>query len=136
MNLKEQLMRDEGLKLRAYRDSVGKWTIGIGHNLEDRSISMSAAQLIFEDDVAAIKGELQKYLPWTDALDEARAGVLLNMAFNLGIGGLLEFRNMLAALQAGNFENAAAEMLKSKWAKQVGQRAQRLSVQMVTGEWQ
>jgi len=67
-------------------------------------------------------------------LDEVRKSVLLNMCFNLGIGGLLEFNNTLAYVAAGDWERAANGMLASKWAKQVGRRAIELSELMRKGK--
>ena len=136
MNLKEQLIRDEGIVLKMYQDTVGKWTIGVGHNLDDKPISRRAAEIILEDDINDSIASLKTKLPWTEQLDEVRKAVLINMAFNMGIGGLLAFKKMLTACKSGNFKLAAKEMLDSKWKDQVGQRAFRLAKQMETGEWQ
>jgi lysozyme len=67
---------------------------------------------------------------------DARRGVLVNMAYNLGVTGLLSFKKMLSAYKKGAFVEAAQHMLDSKWAKQVGDRAKRLAEQMRSGEWQ
>jgi lysozyme len=67
-------------------------------------------------------------------LDDARQDVLADMAFNLGVGGLMDFRRMLAAARAGAYDLAAAEMLASDWASQVGARARRLSILMQHGD--
>jgi lysozyme len=136
MNISEQLVRDEGVRLTAYRDTVGKLTIGIGHNLDDKPISKRAALAILEDDIEDARQALYQKLPWTVNLDEARRGVLINMEFNMGIGGLLGFKNTLAMIQSGEYESAARAMLESHWAQQVGARATRLAEQMRTGEWQ
>jgi len=135
MTLYEQLTRDEGMRARMYLDSEGVPTIGIGHNLRDRPISERAIQIIFEDDLADTEADVRMRIPVFATLSEARRGVLLNMAFNLGIGGLLEFRKMLEALRIQDWDRAATEMLDSKWASQVGARATRLAEQMITGEW-
>lgn len=135
MTLRDQLLRDEGLRLRAYQDSRGIWTIGVGHNLEARSITRAVALQILDDDLADTERTLTLVLPWARALDEPRWAVLVNMSFNLGTGGLLTFRQMLAALRAHDYATAAAEMLDSMWAQQVGARAQRLAEQMRTGAW-
>ncbi len=135
MTLYEQLTRDEGKRARMYLDSEGVPTIGIGHNLRDRPISERAIQIIFEDDLADTEADVRMRIPVFATLSEARRGVLLNMAFNLGIGGLLEFRKMLEALRIQDWDRAATEMLDSKWASQVGARATRLAEQMITGEW-
>jgi lysozyme len=135
-NLKDQLVRDEELRLKPYTDSVGKLTIGIGRNLSDKGISFLEAQFMLANDVAATTAELQASLPWTATLDEVRKGALLNMTFNMGIGGLLEFHDFLAKLQAGDYSAAAGAMLDSLWARQVGARATRLSQQIQSGIWQ
>lgn len=142
MDTKTQLKRDERLRLKPYPDTVGKMTIGYGRNLEDEGISPDEAEFLLNDDIAAVKADLDQYIPWARQLDDARYGVLLNMAFNMGIGdptkgtGLLGFKHTLALVQSGDYDGAAAAMLQSKWAGQVGARAQRLSVQMKTGIWQ
>ncbi|MGH9501677.1 MAG: glycoside hydrolase family protein [Terriglobales bacterium] len=144
--LKRQLTRDEGLELKPYRDNSkaigfedkpGKLTIGVGRNLDDVGISRDEADYLLTNDIKlrAI-GMLAKQLPWTGALDAPRLGVLANMTFNEGMGHLLEFRNMLAALERSDYETAAAEMKDSLWYRQVGTRAWRLVTQMQTGVWQ
>jgi lysozyme len=135
-SLKDQLVRDEELCLKPYTDSVGKLTIGVGRNLTDKGISVQEAQLLLANDISAATAELQTALPWTATLDDVRKGALLNMAFNMGIGGLLEFHDFLSKMQAGNFSGAAGAMLDSLWARQVGARATRLSMQIQTGVWQ
>lgn len=137
MTIEEQLARDEGFRPHAYQDSVGKLTIGIGRNLDDVGISHEEALVLLANDVKCARILLADRLPWTvTALDEARKGVLINMCFNMGIFRLLEFKQFLAALQAADYKLAAAQMLDSKWAKQVGGRAQRLAAQIETGVWQ
>ena len=135
-NLKDQLLRDEELRLTPYTDSVGKLTIGVGRNLTDKGISFQEAQLLLTNDISAATADLQAALPWTAMLDNVRKGALLNMTFNLGIGGLLEFHDFLARMERGDFPGAAGAMLDSLWARQVGARATRLSIQIEKGEWQ
>lgn len=132
----ETLKRDEGLKLTPYKDSRGFLTIGIGHNLDAHGITKETAEFICLDDLAKHWKELVEALPWVKELDEPRQHVMLNMAFNLGVGGLLNFRNTLACIKEGEYANAAIMMLQSKWADQVGQRAVRLAEQMKTGKEQ
>lgn len=135
-NLKDQLLRDEELRLKPYTDSVGKLTIGIGRNLTDKGISFTEAQQMLVNDIAAAVAELQTAFPWTAILDDVRKAALLNMTFNMGIGGVLEFHDFLGKLEAGDFSGAAGAMLDSKWARQVQGRATRLSQQIQTGAWQ
>jgi lysozyme len=135
MNLQEQLRRDEGLRLKAYTDSTGHLTIGYGHNLEN-GIPEVVADALLAFDITQASADVFAHLPWSMQLDEARRGVLCNMAFNLGIGGLLKFVKMLKHAEAHNWSAAAKEMRDSKWATQVGPRAERLAIQMETGTWQ
>ena len=135
-NLKDQLVRDEELRLKPYTDSVGKLTIGVGRNLTDKGISVQEAQGLLANDIADATAELQAKLPWTATLDDVRKGAMLNMTFNMGIGGLLEFHDFLARMQRGDFSGAAGAMLDSLWARQVGPRATRLSIQIQSGVWQ
>lgn len=135
MDIYLQLMRDEGVKHKMYKDSLGIETIGVGHNLRAKAISQRAVEVILEDDIADAKQELFAALPWVKDLSEPRQGVLINMAFNLGIQGLLGFKNTLKAIQEGRWEDAKKGILDSKYAKQVGPRAHRLALQLVTDRW-
>lgn len=129
-----QLRLHEGERLKPYRCTAGKLTIGVGRNLEDRGISREESAMLLANDIANEERELLRALPWTSKLDEVRQRVLLDMSFNLGLVGLLGFKNTLATIQAGDYQRAAAMMLDSKWAQQVGQRAERLSRMMATGK--
>jgi lysozyme len=139
--LEQELTRDEGKRLKPYRDSVGKLTIGIGHNLDDKGISPAVCALMFAEDVAEHAALLDRHLSWWRNLDEIRQRVLMNMAFNMGVGPsdeqplgkLLTFKNTLAAMARGDYEAAADGMSASAWAKQVGVRATRLVSMMRTG---
>jgi len=137
MDIYTQLERDEGLRLKPYRDTVGKLTIGVGRNLDDVGISVDEAYYLLKNDVQTTIDALHEKLPWTynPGLSNPRFYVLVNMAFNLGVSGLLGFRRFFAAVEAGDWEEAAMEMLDSKWAAQVGNRAHRLAKQMRSGEW-
>ena len=133
--LKEQLTRNEGLRLKPYRCTAGKLTIGYGRNLDDVGISEEEAMILLDNDIQRAKGSLFAALPWVRALDEVRQSVLINMVFNLGIAGLLGFKNTLRAIEGRRFKAAADGMLASKWAEQVKGRAEELARQMETGEW-
>lgn len=129
------LIRDEGLRLKPYKDTVGKTTIGIGRNLDDVGISEGEARALLENDIDRAEDDLDRSLPWWRGLDGVRQEVLVNMAFNLGIGGLLGFKNTLASVKAGLWVNAARGMRASRWARQVGKRAERLASAMESGEF-
>lgn len=139
MNLAEQLRRDEGCVLHPYPDSLGFWTVGVGHKLlagDSRGpISQEYADQLLTQDIALTIEKLYRELPWVKQLDGARQGCLLNMAFNMGVAGLVKFSKTLQLVHSGEFSAAGREMLKSVWAAQVGIRAKRLSQQMTTGEW-
>ena len=122
----KDLVQDEGLKLKPYKDTVGKLTIGIGRNLDDVGISEEEAYHLCDNDLKACISDLQT-LSWFDGLPYDVQRVLVNMRFNLGFKGLLGFRNTLALIQEGKYKEASYSMLDSKWAKQVGARAYRLS---------
>lgn len=133
--IKEQLVRHEGLRLKPYRCTAGKLTIGIGRNLDDCGISQIEAYVLLENDIQNCEKQLLDEIPEIyNPLDEVRKSVLLNMCYNLGIGGLLGFNNTLAFIAAGDWERAANNMLVSKWAKQVGRRAIELSELMRKGK--
>lgn len=132
-SIEEQLILHEGMKLKPYRCPAGKLTIGVGRNLEDKGLSKQEALFLLRRDIAEITNELRKY-PWFKTLDMVRQKVLIDMAFNLGINGLLSFKKMLSYLKAGDYEKAADEMVNSRWYGQVGDRSKRLVKMMRTGE--
>lgn len=135
-SLVEQLYRDEGCRLTPYRDSVGKLTIGVGRNLDDVGIRPDEAMILLQNDLQRAQADVLRELPWAYNLDLIRRAALTNMAFNMGIAGLLQFKHLLASMQAGKWEDAADAALNSKWAQQVGARASRLAEQIRSGKWQ
>ena len=132
--LKRQIRLHEGERLKVYKCTAGKLTIGVGRNLEDRGITPEESSYLLENDLRTFQVELLRKLPWVADLDDVRQRVLIDMAFNLGIAGLLTFKNTLAAIKRGDYEKGARGMLDSKWASQVGKRAERLSTMMLTGK--
>ena len=136
MNLIEQLKRHEGLKLKPYKCTADKLTIGVGRNLEDVGISEEEAEMLLQNDIQRATVQIQREFPWTTELDEVRFAALINFTFNVGIGTVGKFVNAMALLRDGNYDMAADEFLNSRWAKQVGQRAVEVTEQIRTGEWQ
>ncbi|OZI64628.1 glycoside hydrolase family protein [Bordetella genomosp. 4] len=137
--LTTQLRRDEGEVLHAYQDHLGYWTLGIGRLIDKRKgggITPDEAAYLLANDINRVSTEVSERLPWFESLDEARKGVLLNMAFQMGVNGLLGFKNTLAMVARHDYAKAADGMLNSLWARQTPDRALRLSKQMRTGEWQ
>ncbi len=135
----KQLRRDEGERLAAYQDHLGFWTIGVGRLIDARKgggITQDESAYLLANDIEKRRDELLRLLPWAAALDDARFGVLLNMAFQMGVAGLMKFQNTLRMVQGGDYDGAATNMMLSIWAKQTPERARRLSAQMRTGVWQ
>ena len=125
--LTKWLELDEGCKLKPYYCTAGKLTIGVGRNLEDTGITKAEAQFMLEGDIVRLMKELDELFPeWRD-LSETRQMVVLNMCFNMGTFGFLNFKRTIAYMRAEKFSEAADEMLRSQWADQVGDRARRLS---------
>ena len=129
-----QLAAHEGLRLKPYRDTVGKLTVGVGRNLDDVGLRLREVMYLFCGDVLAVEEALDSRLPWWRSLDAPRRAVLIDMGFNMGVPGLCAFADTLAAAKAGRYGDAAQSMLRSRWAGQVGRRAATLSRMMRTGE--
>ena len=129
----EELKRDEGVELKAYQDTEGIWTIGIGRNLQDVGVSMDVAEYMLANDIDVAVGELQRTFDWFEGLSDARQRVCINMCFNLGLTRLLGFKKFLAAMAVGDWETAGVEMLDSKWSRQVGARSTRLKDLLLEG---
>ena len=153
--LMEKLIAHEGLRLQVYKDSLGIATIGIGRNLEDRGItpeelewmdipnmdtiyqygiSEADAMYLAQNDVQIVEEELLRSHPCVENLDAVRQLVLVDMAFNMGVPRLGKFKKMWAAIHENNFDEAAKEMLDSRWANQVKSRSTKLAHAMHTGE--
>lgn len=126
------IKKHEGEVLKPYTDSRGILTIGIGHNLE-QGISAEASKFLFNEDLDKAERLLKEKCPVFDKLDANRQIVLLDLCFNLGINGLLGFKKMLAALQKGQFQTAAKELMDSRYAKQVPNRAKENRDVLITG---
>lgn len=148
--LKTELRADEGEKFRSYLDHLGYWTIGVGHLLDPRkgaspapfgsdlrngkSITPEQSAQLLDIDIDAKVAELDRRAAWWRRLSDNRRRVVLNMAFQLGVSGLLNFRKAVAAMQVGDYQTAAAEMRDSKWAQaDTPNRAARLIERMVIG---
>lgn len=130
--LKLLLVKHEGMHNFPYQDSVGKTTIGVGRNLNDRGLSDDEVQFLFDNDVNRTWQDCLT-LPYFGSLDEVRQHVVMDMVFNLGLPHFLKFEHLNTALGGRDFEKAAQEMLESLWAKQVGGRATRLAGMMRSG---
>lgn len=137
--LVKQLKADEGVVPYAYKCSEGFWTIGVGRLIDKRKgghLRPDEITYLLQNDIDDRIEALTRALPWFQDLDDARRGVMLNMAFQLGTEGLLKFERTLVLIRDGKYENAAHAMLQSLWAKQTPERAERMAKQMLTGLWQ
>ncbi len=142
--------------LTVYQDTLGIDTIGIGRNLKDRGISKEELdyldipnmEVIYEhgiseadarylalNDIAIVENELCRVHPCVEELDSVRQLILMDMAFNMGVPRLCKFKKMWNAIYEQNFEAASLEMMDSRWARQVGKRASKLSSAMKLGEF-
>ena len=125
--LTRNLVRDEGLRLEPYRCTAGALTIGVGRNLDGNGISKDEAMYLLDNDIESVFDCLDRNVPWWVGLPEGAKLALANMCFNLGWPRLARFQKMLAAMKSKDFETAADEALDSRWARQVGDRSQRIS---------
>ena len=139
VQLLKQIQEDEGERLQPYRDSVhGVWTIGFGTTRilgvpvseHTRAITHDSAIDLLMADIFRACIDAQISIPNFNSLSPDRQEVLVNMAYNLGRGGLKAFVRMREAIVGGDFERAKAEMIDSRWYGQVGDRARRLSERM------
>jgi lysozyme len=125
--LVERIKKHEGFRQYPYKCPAGKLSIGYGRNLDDCGIKESEAEMLLNNDIAQAKLELATAFPWTIGMDERRKNVLVEMVYNMGIKRFKGFKKMLVACQNGKWDMAAKEMLDSKWASQVKQRAKTLA---------
>ena len=132
--LELMIIKHEGIRLKPYKDTMGLITVGVGRCLDTKGITQEEAYYLLRNDISeAIEG-LQDNLPWFNQLDDARQDALTDMAFNLGITGLLKFKNMLSAIERKDWNTAHNEALNSTWARQVGTRAIEIANILLRGE--
>lgn len=143
-SLSQLLKYHEGCRLSPYTCPAGFLTIGFGHNLDSDpidgiqrgvEISLIRAEEILAADIAAKRAELIAVLPWVDELDDVRRAAMLDLAFNLGVAGLLKFTRTLEYVKAREYALARKALLQSRYATQVGKRARRIGRMLSTGQW-
>jgi lysozyme len=137
MDIKDLLLKHEGMRLKPYPDTTGNLTIGVGRNLTSKGITKEEALFMLDNDIEEVRSRLSN-LTWYRSLDAVRQDVCINMAFNLGFNGFLRFLDkysILQALQRKDFNVVSQLMLDTKWSKQVGNRANELAYMMKTGEY-
>lgn len=150
----DQLILHEGMVLKVYQDHLGIDTVGVGRNLIDRGITdgelafmnvlrsdiyeqgitEANARFLLANDIDIVEEELLNAHRCIEWLDDVRIRVVLDMAFNMGVPRLCKFKKMWGHIHEKAYPAASLEMLDSRWAGQVGQRATRLSEAMRTGE--
>ena len=134
--LHDELIRDEGIRYEAYQCSASVWTIGVGHTKgvrEGMKCTHAQAMQWLDEDIDGCIADLDRRLPWWRDLNSVRQRALVNICFNIGINRLEGFRRALHSLALGEYAEAAAHFLDSKWAGQVKGRAQRIAVQIMNG---
>ena len=131
----EQLKIHEGMKLKPYLCTSKKLTIGIGRNLDDVGISEEEAEMLLKNDIYEATNQLLNAFPWMATFSDVRISAMINFTFNVGIGTVRKFSNTIEYLKNEDWEAAADEMMDSKWAEQVGDRAIQITEQIRTGRW-
>jgi len=130
MTLRDLLIKHEGIKGKVYADSEGVLTIGVGRNLEDVGVSYDEAMLMLDNDIKRVLYACWHEFPWFADLTEDRQNVVANMVFNLGLDGFKKFKKLIAAIEKEDWVEAACQMIDSKWAAQVKNRAVELAILM------
>lgn len=134
---KQMLKRHEGLRLTVYDCPAGKKTIGYGRNLEDRGITEQEAEQLLNNDIQAIEAQLRNSVDFYTALTDTRKAVLIDLAYNIGLQGLHSFKKMLNALANQDYVEAKKQLLDSRYADQVPNRAKELAelLEGAQGQW-
>ena len=159
-SLEDQLILHEGLRLEVYKCPAGKWTVGVGRNLEAKGLTAKEQERIFgvsglnknevidalfgrkitkEDALFLLANDIEdcrrdmENFAWFKHIDPIRQKVLIDMRLNLGGAGFRQFKKMIMHLEVGSYADAADEMMDSKWYHQVGNRSKRLVKMMATG---
>lgn len=134
-----RLIDDEAEVLHAYQDHLGFWTIGIGVLIDDRKgggITQEESRYLFRNRLGTKLAQCSNKFEWWQAIDDVRRGVIVCMAYQMGVNGVANFKKMCAALRIRDYNTAAMEALDSTWAKQTPARAQRMARIMRSGTWE
>lgn len=126
-NLIENIKESEGFRGEVYKDTLGFDTIGFGTKLP---LSEDEAILILEHRLKAKIKELEQKEPFVNKLPLNKQEILAEMAYQMGVGGVLKFKKMWEALKRFDYKEASKQMLDSSWAKQTPNRAKKLSENM------
>lgn len=126
-DLIKHLKAEEGVKLKPYRCTEGKLTIGVGRNLDDVGITEGEADFMLTTDIRRVIDQIDRNWPFWRGMSDNRRIALCSMCFQLGVYGLSKFKKMLAAMEDEDWNEAAAQALDSHWARQTPQRAHRVA---------
>lgn len=121
--IERRLIKSEGYRTHLYKCPADKWTVGVGHNIEDRGLSPAAIAFILREDMDICENELRGSLMYWDDLPGVVQEALMDLCFNMGISRLMKFRNMLKHMESGEWNKASDELLRSVYAKQLPKRA-------------
>ncbi len=136
--LRRLLQRDEDCRLEPYKDHLGYWTIAYGHLIDKRRggklpdwikafpIEQDEAEHLLDSDIIEKQAKFEQAWPQLSKQSALVQAVLVSMAFQLGIGGVLSFQRTLQAMEDGRWNDAAKAMRASKWHQQTHARAERL----------
>lgn len=136
--LREMIKRHEGVETHVYKDHLGLETIGVGRCIAEGSLGLSEDEIdyLLDNDIVRCIKELNRAFPWFNSLDDVRTEALIDLCFNLGLTRLMGFKKALGAIEAEDWDTAKAELLDSRWANQVGNRAQEIAEMIRTGFYQ
>ena len=132
------LKRHEGVESHAYHCSENKVTIGVGRNVDKAGglgLSDDEVDYLLQNDIDRGSGELDSEYEWFAGLDEVRQDAMIDISFNLGQTRLRAFKKALAAMSEGDWGEAAAQFMDSRWSGQVGNRAKELTEMIRTGTY-
>jgi lysozyme len=138
MDIVDLLAREEGFVPHAYQDHLGYYTIGHGILIDKRrggGITEEESKYLLRRRVRKYDAQLDERIPWWRDLNKTRRTVLQSMAYQMGVDGLLRFRNTLAAVKRGDYARAAKGMRASLWARQTPGRAERHARAMERGRF-
>ena len=136
-NLIEMLKRHEGVRSHVYLCSAGYETIGVGRNIAESGLGLSddEVEYLLNNDIERVRQELTDSYFWFPALNEARQDAMIDICFNLGLTRLRGFVNAIEAMSREQFDVAADEFMDSRWATQVGNRANEITEMIRVGEY-
>ena len=123
ITLKGLIIKHEGLRLKPYRCSAGKLTIGVGRNLDDVGITREEAEILLNGDIERSAHDAMTIFPRFFTYSDNRQNAIIDMLFNLGKSRFMKFKKMIKAIYLCDWEEASLQAKDSRWYKQVGVRA-------------